>query len=243
MTETSTNITATLTDQLIANLKPAGFFSSAGNKNTQRGTSDASPRAILWAARTLESGAIEVTPLFNGLPADPALRLAKRIEKMRFLQQYWPEPLLYQRDAMETIAARNGNSGYPLSKAETMRAYLPFITAYLVTGQRPKAETVVEYLVANGVGLNEKLRLLLNKVAVSLRKGGEPSRALDCYMTLRKFHGEDEHLDFNIARTLFDMKRYKECRATLANAVQLNPDFEPAKIFLSKLQRIPGLRD
>jgi tetratricopeptide (TPR) repeat protein len=240
--EPSENTTEALVRQLTGSIRPAGFFSSAGNKNTQNGAAAASPRAILWAARTLDGGAVEVTPLFNGLPADPALKLAKRVERMRFLAQYWPEPALYQRDAMPTVALQGAATGYPQNKAQNMRAYLPLIPAYLATGQRPKAETVVEYLVQNGAGLNEKLRMLLNKVAVSLRKGGEPQNALDCYMVLRKFHGEDEHLDFNIARTLFDMKRYKECQAVLQKAVSTNPGFRPAAVFLQKLERIPALR-
>jgi tetratricopeptide (TPR) repeat protein len=48
----------------------------------------------------------------------------------------------------------------------------------------------------------------------------------------------DEHLLYNMARTLFEKGRLKSCRAMLARALRLNPDFPEGRAFLAYLESL-----
>jgi len=220
---------------LLKNFRPAGFFSSAGKSTTHQSKSAVNQRQILWAVRTLASGAVEVIPLVGGIPAPASMRLAKKVERPRFAEQFWPEPDLYLRDALHQFAGKPEFTEYPQTVADTTRRYLPLVLVYLATGQRDKAETIIDFLVQHGVPLCEKQKKLLNRVAVELRRAGDVEGALGCYASIRKYYGEDEHLHFNIARTLWDKRRFAECLEHLDQCLAINPDLAVARQFRDKL--------
>lgn len=223
---------------LLKGFRPAGFFSSAGKSTTHQSKSSVNQRQILWAVRTLDGGAVEISPLVAGYPAPANMRMNKKIERPKFLEQYWPEPELFFQDAMTAFAARGDLQGYPQNIKELIKAYLPMVLVYLATNQRAKAETVIDFLVAHNVPMCEKQKKLLNRVAVELRKEGQPEAALECYASVEKYYGKDEHLHFNIARTLWDMRKLKECLQHLELCLKINPHLAVAKQFRDKLVKM-----
>lgn len=220
---------------LLKSFKPAGFFSSAGNVTKHQTRNSVNPRQILWAVRTLETGSVEIAPLVGGLPAPASMRMAKKIERSKFLEQYWPEPEQFVQDAMALFAANSELAGYPQNATDVIKRYLPLVLVYLATSQREKAETVIDFLVAHSVPMCEKQKKLLNRVAVELRRDGKPDAALDCYASIEKYYGEDEHLHFNIARTLWDMRKLKDCLTHLERSLRINPHMDVARQFRDKI--------
>ncbi len=223
---------------LLKGFRAAGFFASAGNLTKHQSRGDANPRQILWAVRTLESGVLEISPLVAGFPAPASMRMAKKIERGRFLEQFWPEPDLFVRDALKSFAARDDLKGYPTSLKEVIRYYLPLVLVFLATGQRAKAETIIDFLITHNVPMCDKQKKLLNRVAVELRRDGNPEGALECYASVEKYYGEDAHLHFNIARTMWDMRKLDKCRAHLERCLEISPDLAIARQFLAKLDSL-----
>ncbi|MFV0350023.1 MAG: hypothetical protein ACK5JO_15730 [Halodesulfovibrio sp.] len=225
-------------DTLLKGFRPAGFFSSAGKTTTHQSKAAVNQRQILWSVRTLDNGAVEISPLVAGFPAPANMRMHKKIERPKFLEQYWPEPELFFQEAMTQFAARGDLKGYPQNLKEVVKAYLPLVLVYLATAQRAKAETVIDFLVARSVPMCEKQKKLLNRVAVELRREGKCEAALDCYASVEKYYGEDEHLHFNIARTLWDMRKLKDCLHHLERCLQINPHLTVARQFRDKLVKM-----
>lgn len=225
-------------ETLLKGFTPAGFFSSAGNVTKHQSKGDANPRQIIWAVRTLDSGAVEVSPLVAGMPAPASMRMHKKIERSKFLEQYWPEPELYVHEAMTQYAGREDLTGYPTSFKECVRRYLPLVLVYLASGQREKAETVIDFLVARNVPMCDRQKKLLNRVAVELRRAGNPEAALGCYASVEKYYGEDEHLHFNIARTYWDMRKLPLVKTHLERCLRINPHMTVARQFLAKLVKV-----
>lgn len=184
---------------------------------------------------------IEATPLFDDLPAPANMRLGKKSSRNVFLTQYWPEPELYIRNAMDKVADNAGKKeikGYPTTLTETVKVYLPMVLVFLANRQRQKAETIMDFMVAHEIPMCEKQKRLLNRVAVELRKEGRHEASLECLISVRKYYGEDENLHFNIARTLWDMRLLDKCEAHLVRSLKLNPHLAVARQFLAQLRKV-----
>lgn len=229
---------AGLLETLLATFRPAGFYSSSGQTTTHKTRKDVDQRQILWAVRTLKTGAIEVNPLFNGLPAPASMKLDKKVPREKFLQHFWPEPDLYVRDAMQLFGKTDNAEEYPASLKATVKAYLPLILAYLATGQREKAKTIIDFMAENSVPMCAKQKKLLNKIAQELRKAEHHETAMQVYATIRKHYGDDAALHFNIARTFYELRKPDKCEAHLVHCLKLDPKLEVARRFLAQLRKV-----
>lgn len=225
-------------DKLLSSFSPAGFYSSAGQTTTHAAKHDVNMRQILWGVCTTGEGPIEVTPLFNGLPAVPSMKLSQKLSRERFCDNYWPEPDKYCSEALQKISVQPELQGYPATLKEVVKAYLPMVLVFFASGHRAKAETIIDFLMHHNVPMCEKQKKLFNRVAVELRRAGHVESALDVYLSIEKYYGADEHVHFNMARTLWDMRKFSLCEKHLVRCVQINPQLEVAQKFLAQLQKV-----
>lgn len=240
--ETSTQSTLA---KLMRSYNPVGYYSSAGQSGSHQAKSDLDPRQIMWGVKPLSTGMIEATPLIDRLPAPATMRLGKKSSRDSFVTQYWPEPEVYVREAMDLVAADSQKKEiqlYPETVMETVKAYLPMVLVYLASRQRAKAETIMDFMLAHNVPMCDKQKRLLNRVAMELRREKRYDAALECLVSVRKYYGEDENLHFNIARIMWDTKRYEKCEKHLVQSLAINPELAVARRFLTELRKVLAKR-
>ena len=76
---------------------------------------------------------------------------------------------------------------------------------------------------------------LFNEFGIKMRKLGMYDEAMRYYMRAYRLCKTDEHLLYNMARTLYEKGRIKSSRALLGKAMRLNPQFPEGRAFLDFL--------
>jgi tetratricopeptide (TPR) repeat protein len=103
------------------------------------------------------------------------------------------------------------------------------------TADRDRAEACFQKV----LDINPRYINALNNLGNIYFEKRELEQALQAYQTLLKYKPETYEAQYNLASTfmlLQDMDKAKEC---LAKTLQLKPDYEPAKIWLQKLNSLP----
>ena len=78
---------------------------------------------------------------------------------------------------------------------------------------------------------------VLNRMAISLRKGKKFDQALAVYRKTLMLSPDDEGIYYNLARLFLDMGNPKNALQAIQISLNLNPSFAPALKLMESLQR------
>lgn len=187
----------------------------------------------------------------NFLPSGPI----KTLKREELLQQYIPEPSIYMNKVvpimrrMEETVERGDRHR---ERSELFSAEFEYQTAlgldedhvratfglgltYLERHEVENAERVFRKLVRLEAAFQTEHKHLFNEFGIQMRKRGMYSQAMKYYARAYQLSKDDEHLIYNMARTLFEKGNSKVSRRFLEKALRMNPDFEECRQFLEYL--------
>ncbi|MEW5722346.1 MAG: tetratricopeptide repeat protein [Thermodesulfobacteriota bacterium] len=95
-----------------------------------------------------------------------------------------------------------------------------------------KAEEVFQVLLESDPGN----MFYLNRLAIALRKQGKYTLAVNLYRQALEVNDRDENLHFNLGRCCFEARWMDLAVASLVRALEINPDFESARLLLDKIR-------
>jgi len=187
----------------------------------------------------------------NFLPSGPI----KSLKREELLRQYIPEPSIYMNKVvpimrrMEETVERGDRHR---ERSELFSAEFEYQTAleldedhvratfglgltYLERHEVENAERVFRKLVRLEAAFQTEHKHLFNEFGIQMRKRGMYSQAMKYYARAYQLSKDDEHLIYNMARTLFEKGNPKVSRRFLEKALRMNPDFEECRQFLEYL--------
>lgn len=181
----------------------------------------------------------------------------KYISKEELLKGYVPEPQIYMakvypaiREITRTVAKADKHykhgqlfsAEYEYKNAlrideENIRATFGLGLTYLDRGEKDRGDMVFRRLVKLDGAFEKRHKHLFNDFGIKLRKNGMFTQALKFYARAYKFGKDDEHLLYNMARTLFDKGSYETCLTFAKKALQIKPDFDLAQQLVQVAKR------
>lgn len=215
------------------------------------------PQQFYVYAEELEGGRVSVQPLNKHyVPSGEVQYLSKD----ELLNNYIPEPEVYMAKVYPAIqqVARSLASGemhykkgqlfsaeYEFKNAlridvENIRATFGLGLTYLDRGEKEKGDLVFRRIVKLGGAFEPRHKHLFNEFGIKLRKNKMLTQALKYYARAFQFTKDDEHLYYNMGRTLYEKGNYSSALRIVEKAVSLNPDFELAKQLVAILRRKLG---
>ncbi|MFZ5813021.1 MAG: Tfp pilus assembly protein PilF [Thermodesulfobacteriota bacterium] len=207
---------------------------------------------IFVMAEELEDGAFSVQRLNrNFLPSGPA----KTITREELLKHYVPEPSLYMNKVVpimrrmeETVERGDSHREHnELFSAEFeyqtalgldenhVRATFGLGLTYLERHEIESAELVFRKLIRLEAAFHVEHKHLFNEFGIQMRKLGMYPQAMKYYARAYQLCKDDEHLIYNMARTLYEKGKPKISRRFLEKALHMKPDFEECLQFLEYL--------
>jgi len=202
-----------------------------------------------WFVRGLPDDSYELRALnANHIPAGPAFLMSKK----EFMSLYAPEPDFYLNQpvpGLESLAKRLEKGEEHFNAAELDAAEKEFYKALRIDEDAPKAapgqgdgaakisdfkklSTILKQILNNDHVFKEEQRHLFNDFGINLRKGKLFEEAIVYYTKAIELHPSDENLHFNIARAYYERQNDAKCLEHLRQALQINPGFKEAKLFL-----------
>jgi tetratricopeptide (TPR) repeat protein len=218
------------------------------------GTKQKTEKTLLFFVEEQLDGRIGVQPLNDFYVPSGELRF---VTKDELLESYLPEPEIYMnkvypaiRQVMSTLknAERHLNDGntfcaeYEFKNAlrideENIRATFGLGMTYLERGELEKGDLVFRRLVDMRGTYLKRHKHLFNDFGIKLRKCQMYRQALKYYSRAYSLSKDDEHLLYNIARTLYEKGRYKAALVFVQRALRFKTDFELADQLLAILQK------
>ncbi len=207
-----------------------------------------------WYVNQLDEEQVEIQPLnVNYVPSGPK----KIVTKDALLEKFSPEPEFYtytvypkMRELNKTIARadRHRSKGesysaeYEYGNAlnvdeENIRANFGLGLTYLERGDKSKANDIFERLVKLDAAFETQHKHLFNDFGINLRKQDMYEQAVDYYGRALELTEEDENLHYNIARAYFGLEKYKKALEHLNRALELAPELQEAKKFISYMKK------
>lgn len=208
---------------------------------------------IFVMAEELEDGDFTVQRLNrNFLPSGPT----KRIKREELLKNYVPEPSIYMnkvipimrrmeetvergdrhRERSELFSAEFEYQAALGLDEEHVRATFGLGLTYLERHEAESAELVFRKLVRLEAAFGVEHKHLFNEFGIQMRKLGMYSQAMKYYARAYHLSKDDEHLIYNMARTLYEKGRPSISRRFLIKALRMKPDFEECRQFLNYLE-------
>jgi tetratricopeptide (TPR) repeat protein len=221
------------------------------------GTSRAAEQNTYWFVRRVDDDTYEVQPLNqNHLPSG----VLSAISKGDLLRDYLPVPDYYERRTLPVLQSlqRKLDQGEKLFAANQLdAAEAEFVKVLYMDQDHPQAnlrlgdiycqkknvkhlKTVLARILNNDQVFAEKERHRFNEFGMNLRKNGLLEEALAYYAKAVEINEADEHLQFNMARVLWEKNEKEKCLEHLENAMRLNPRFEEAHRFLEYVRQQMG---
>lgn len=209
---------------------------------------------VLVYAVEQPDGKIEITTLNkNFVPTGSS----KTVDKDVIIQDYMPEPSIYLdkvKPALKQLAETVARADAHREREEFMSAEFEYKNVlrideghirstfglgltYLDMGEKDRANIVFRRLVKLDSAFEEQHKHLFNDFAIKLRKNGMHRQALRYYGRAKRLSANDEHLFFNIARTLFESGKYRAPISFLQKALEMAPGFTEAKKLLSHIKQ------
>jgi len=232
-----------------------GVFSTAlvlwiGTGATKRKTS----KDVLVYAEERQDGTVKTQELNDAFIPSGLVRIVKRED---FVAKYKPESAIYTsktipalRQLQKTIAKaeRLRAQGEPYSAEfefqnalklddKNIRALFGLGLNYLDRGENDRANELLQQLVVLEETFDPENKHLFNEFGIKLRKNGMLDQALSYYARAFKLSSDDEHLCYNIARTLYDKNDIIKAAKFLKKALMINRSFAPALEFLTIIKR------
>lgn len=211
-------------------------------------------KELYFFAEEIDGGKVEIRNVnANFLPfgKPESLNLAE------FIRRYKPEPEIYQtktlpalRDLTKTLAKaeRLRSKGEPFTaevefqKAlkideNSARGAFGLGLTYLDRGETVKAAEVLKQIVKIEDAFSVDNKHMFNEFGIKLRKNKMYDQALAYYASAYKISGKDEHLLYNIARTLYDKADFEKGLKYIDKALELNPNFEEGRQLRKALEK------
>lgn len=211
-------------------------------------------QAINMYVEELEEDRFSVQPLNSNFVPAGAIKFVTREE---LFTNFLPEPDLYMERVMPAIrnlgsTIERGEQHY--QKGETFSAEYEFKSAlrvdeeniratfglgltYLDRGDRDKGELVFKRLARLKNPFEDKHKHLFNEFGIKLRKNKLYVQALKHYARAYKLTRKDEHLLYNIARTLYEKGNLLASERFCKKALAIRPQFTEAKELLDIVTR------
>ncbi len=227
-----------------------GVFSTQSVEKVGTGTTiRRTIQKTFWMCEEQDDGHVEIQPLnVNYVPSGPKRKLAKD----DLLRQFSPEPEFYVHTvypAMQKLhqavtkgeehrkKGRNFSAEFEFNNAITIdednvRANFGLGLTYLQRGESNKADNIFERLVKLDAAFEKKHKHLFNEFGIDLRKNKMYDQAVTYYERAMELSQADEHLHYNMARAYFEKRMLDKTLEHLRTALRMNPDLEPAKLFL-----------
>lgn len=159
---------------------------------------------------------------------------------------YIPEPAIYHEKvypAMRELAGHIARGERHRERGETWSAEFEFQNAlaideqnvratfglgltYLAREDLDKAREVFQRLIALPGAFDPRHKHMFNDFGIKLRKSHMYGEALRFYARAAQLAPKDDHLLYNIARTLFESGDYEKANGFLCRALTLNPRLE-----------------
>ena len=219
------------------------------------GTGDTAKAATMenyWRAKLLEDGKVQMSLLdISYQPTGYAEKLDPRELEGRF--QYLPDfdpskldPKTIQADKISARAERHLqnqeylSAEFEFNKAlkldeDNVRANFGLGKTYMVSGEPDKARDIFRKLSQIEAVLEPRHKHIFNECGINLRKLGMYAEAARYYKRALDLAPNDENLWFNLARALWQGGMKPQAQAAIKRSLQLNPEFEEAKLFLKQM--------
>ncbi|MYL84711.1 tetratricopeptide repeat protein [Desulfovibrio aerotolerans] len=167
------------------------------------------------------------------------------VPEAEFLEKYKPEPLLYynqvkpRMDAMQQELARGEKHleagrleraeesfqralGYD---AENLRAIFGLGNAYLSGGKLDEAREIFDKIMGIDLAFGPENKFLFNEFGIRMRKMGLLDLARAYYEKALGVSENDENLQFNLGRVLYELKDYPAAAQAAERCLAINPGF------------------
>jgi tetratricopeptide (TPR) repeat protein len=187
----------------------------------------------------------------NFIPAGPK----RVIDKERLLAEYLPEPSIYinkvvpvmrhledavavadrHRMRQELFTAEFEYQNVLRLNEEHVRATFGLGLTYLERQEKQNADIVFKKLMRIEAAFTAEHKHLFNDFGIQMRKLGMYDEAMQYYSRAYHLCKTDEHLLYNMARTLYEKGRLKSSRVMLDKALRLNVAFPEGRAFLAFL--------
>ena len=216
------------------------------------GISRASQRIFFYAEQLDAAGRVALQRLSRTfIPAG-----TKRfITREQLLTQYQPEPSIYlnkvvplmrrmeesvltadsHRQRQELFAAEFEYKSILRVDEEHVKAAFGLGLTYLERQEQHNADVVFHKIMRIEAAFSPEHKHLFNEFGIQMRKLGMYDEAMRYYVRAYRLCRTDEHLLYNMARTLYEKGRLKSSRTMLNHALRLNAAFPEAKAFLAYL--------
>lgn len=177
------------------------------------------------------------------------------IPKERLLAEYLPEPSIYinkvvpvmrsLEDSVSTADRHRRRQEYFAAEleyrnvlrldADHVKATFGLGLTYLERQEKQNADIVFRKIMRIEAAFTQEHKHLFNDFGIKMRKLGMYDEAMRYYTRAFRLCRTDEHLLYNMARTLYEKGRLASSRMMLAKALRLRPTFPEGKAFLAYL--------
>ncbi len=231
-----------------------GVFSSEKSMTIGFGATKRRVKQNLYFYVKEEDGKLAVQSLNANMAPTGAKTYINREE---LLKSYLPEPAVYLNTvlpnmvSMEQAVARGDaarakgelyTAEYDYQTAlalneEHVRAVFGLGLVYLERGDDENAIKVFHKLVKIDAAFHMDHKHLFNEFGIKLRKRKLYPQALKFYSRAYHLSRQDDHLLFNLSRTLYEKGRPTIAARFLRKALAINPLFEESRKFLQHLEK------
>lgn len=180
-----------------------------------------------------------------------------RLDRDKFLADYCPEPDLFlgvvrprmrqleeavqrgddHRDQDELFSAEVEYKHALQINEDEIRANFGLGITYLRRGDTEKATYVFNRLVTLEAAFQPAHKHLFNEFGIALRKGRLFKEAVDYYSRAMALAENDDHLLYNLARVLFELREFARSHDLVQKALDINPGLAEAQQLLRVLVR------
>lgn len=170
-------------------------------------------------------------------------------DRFEYLKDFQPPKSQAKREQADKVAARAErhlakeeflSAEYEFGNAlkmdaENVRANFGLGKTYLAQGETEKAKEQFGKLSEVDAMVEPQYKHIFNEFGIKLRQLGMYSEAVTHYERALRIEDKDEHLWFNLGRAHYEGGNLRQAAAALRKALEINPDFEEARMFLQGL--------
>lgn len=233
-----------------------GVFSHRRNITVGSGTTKTVHQKLTyWFARQIGDDTFDIQPL-NIYHVPSGMR--EFVKGEAFLAHYTPEPHYYNVNtvpALHSLYEKITKGEEHLSEGDLDAAEKEFLKALMIDDMNIEANyglgtvytekndfdklaRILKVLMGLGDAFSNEHNERLNAFGVRLRRNGHLDQATAFLEKAHEANPKDDHILFNLARVYFDKKEFDKCRTTLAQALEVNPEFPEARKFLTYCEKM-----
>lgn len=204
---------------------------------------------IYWFAEYDSQGRLTVQPL-NAQMVPSGVKLPVTLEALT--KKYTAEQNVYEKSVLPKIRRLEGildkaddlrreekheRAAVEYRRAlaineESIRGHFGMGLVHLAKGDKQKANEVFTHLLKMEDAFEEQHKHIFNEFGISLRKNKMFDEATAFYGRALQLTKNDENLHINLARTLWEVKKFSACTIHLVEALQIAPCNKAATDFL-----------